>query len=308
MSDQQLSFILTMDSPLIGKVKNDRSLMVWNFFALTKERVTELPPYQDGNVFIEVKATKSGVATIWDKEILIYVASLMMDKLNRGEVPSQRFTFTLHDFCRVTGARPGGAVYDRLKDGFERLQGTQIKTNIETGGEGEDNWFSWVKQAKINYRRNADGIKEMRSATVEICDWLYRAVLKDNRMLTYHHDYFRLGPLERRLYEIGRAHCGAQQGAFKINIEKLRVRVGSNAPLKLFKSKLVNIAKDEKALPEYGISIVDPRRPFGLTDPKAPPLTGRTPLKSWMVLFYRTDKLAKATPFSHAAELPDQEL
>jgi plasmid replication initiation protein len=85
MSEQQLSLMLAVDSPLIGKVKNDRSLMVWNFFALTKERVTELSPYRDGNVFIEVKGTRSGVATIWDKEILIYVASLMMDKVNRGE-------------------------------------------------------------------------------------------------------------------------------------------------------------------------------------------------------------------------------
>jgi plasmid replication initiation protein len=307
MSEQQLSLMLAVDSPLIGKVKNDRSLMVWNFFALTKERVTELSPYRDGNVFIEVKGTRSGVATIWDKEILIYVASLMMDKVNRGEVPPQKFTFTMHDFCRVTGAKPGGAIYERLKEGFERLAGTLIRTNIETGGEGEDNWFSWVKSARINYRRKGGDVREMRSATIELCDWLYRAVLKDNRMLTYHPDYFKLGPLERRLYEIARAHCG-QQGAFKINIEKLRVRVGSNATLKRFKNSLVDIAKSEKALPEYGISIVDPRRPFGLTDPKAPPPPGRTPLKSWMVFFYRTDKLARATPFSQASELFDQEM
>ena len=59
MSEQQLSLMLAVDSPLIGKVKNDRSLMVWNFFALTKERVTELSPYRDGNVFIEVKGTRA---------------------------------------------------------------------------------------------------------------------------------------------------------------------------------------------------------------------------------------------------------
>jgi plasmid replication initiation protein len=305
MVDVQLK--LALDSPLIGKVKNDRTMMVWNFFAITKERVTELPVYDDGQVRIEVRGTSRGVATIWDKEILIYIASLMMDKMNRGEIPSRRLTFTANDFFRVVGIKPSGTAYQRILEGMERLQGTQIRTNIETGGKGEDRAFSWISDFAIEYHRDRNDTKEMKSLTVELCDWLHRAILKDNRMLTYHHAYFRLAPLERRLYEIARAHCG-QQGAFKINIEKLRVRVGSGTPLKQFKNKLVNIAKDEKALPEYAISVVDPRRPFGLTDPKAPPPTGRTPLKSWMVLFYRTDKLSRATPFSQAPELPDHEL
>jgi hypothetical protein len=38
---------LPLDSPLEGKVKSDRTVMVFNFFALTKERVTELPVFED---------------------------------------------------------------------------------------------------------------------------------------------------------------------------------------------------------------------------------------------------------------------
>jgi plasmid replication initiation protein len=228
MVDVQLKLVL--DSPLIGKVKNDRTMMVWNFFAITKERVTELPVYDDGQVRIEVRGTSRGVATIWDKEILIYIASLMMDKMNRGEIPSRRLTFTANDFFRVVGIKPSGTAYQRILEGMERLQGTQIRTNIETGGKGEDRAFSWISDFAIEYHRDRNDTKEMKSLTVELCDWLHRAILKDNRMLTYHHAYFRLAPLERRLYEIARAHCG-QQGAFKINIEKLRVRVGSGTPL-----------------------------------------------------------------------------
>jgi plasmid replication initiation protein len=303
MTDTQL--LLQLDSPLIGKVKKDRTMMVWNFFALTKERMTELPVYNDGTVRIEVTGTKFGVATIWDKEILIYIASIIQDKINRGEATSETVTFTAHDLFRVTGTRADGTSYDRLLEALRRLQSTQILTNIETGGHGETAAFSWVANFTVQHRTRKSGTREMKSITVTVCDWMYRAIRLDGRMLTYHPGYFELAPLERRIYEIARAHCGNQPG-FKINIEKLRLRVGSDMELKSFKRKLVQIAAADHALPEYGISVFDPRRPGGIIDPTRPAPTGRTPLKQWMVLFYRIG--SKATGFTAAPELPDYEL
>ena len=61
------------DSPLCGSAKNERDLMAFNFFSLTREHQTSLPPYDDGKVRIEVKGTDDGIATIWDKELLIYL-------------------------------------------------------------------------------------------------------------------------------------------------------------------------------------------------------------------------------------------
>jgi len=303
VEEAQLS--LSLDSPLIGKVKNGRTMMVWNFFALTKERVTELPVYDDGTVRIEVTGTKHGVATIWDKELLIYLASLIVDKMNRSEPVGRWLTFTAHDFCRVTGQPANGRAYARLHEALRRLQGTQINTNIEAGGVGEDRAFSWLSDAKLEYRIDRKGEKVLKAVSVELCDWLFRAFVKEGRMLTYHPAYFKLAPLERRLYEIARAHCG-QQDAIKINIEKLRLRVGSETPLKQFKNKLINIAKNENTLPEYYIVVYDPRRPGGIVDPTRPPPTGRTPLKQWMVLFARTG--GRATGFTATPELPDHEL
>ncbi|HYE51628.1 MAG TPA: replication initiator protein A, partial [Azospirillaceae bacterium] len=231
-----------LDSPLIGSVKNERAIMVYPFFNLSAvDKKTELPVYDDGRVRIEVKGTKSGVATIYDAEFVIYVASLMVDKMNRGLPVTQSFSFSGHDFFRVTGVSVGGKNYERFEGALDRLQGTQIKTNIETGGEGTDEWFSWCKTAKVEYRKNAKGEKIIKRITVELCDWLYRAILKDNRMLTYDPVYFKLPPLEKRLYEMARAHCGNQAG-FKIGLEKLRMRVGSDLALKDFKSRLVKIA------------------------------------------------------------------
>jgi plasmid replication initiation protein len=295
---------LPLDSPLIGKIKNGRVAMVFNFFSLSREKATELPVYDDGTVRIEVTGTKHGVANIWDKEILIYIISLIQDKLNRGEQVSQVITFTGNDFFRVVGIHATNTAYDRLEEALKRLQSTQIATNLETGGEGESSAFSWVESYRINYRRDRDNNKVMKSVSVQLCSWLYRAVVKDRKILTYHPDYFKLGPTEKRLYEIARAHCGKQNG-FKMNIEKLRLRVGVESDIRVFKSRLVALSKAKKSpIPDYAFSVVDPRR-YGL-DRNAPPPPGRTPAKAYMVFFYRTDSLAKAPIFGQVPEAADE--
>ena len=259
--EQELVPAGSFDSPLHGTVKNDRRMMVWNFFSLDTSRSrTETLSYRDGEVAIEVRAGPMGMATMADKELLIYIASLMVEKMNRGEVPGQTFTFTAHDFFRVCGTAAAGSAYERIKGALDRLQGTQVRTNIETGGEGRDEWFSWIKAARLDYRRTAGGKRTLKAIQVELCDWLYRAILKDNRVLTYDRKYIELTPLERRLYEIARAHCGHQRG-FRINLDKLRQRVGTESDLRRFKYDLRKVA-DSGRIPEYGIILKgDPASP-----------------------------------------------
>jgi plasmid replication initiation protein len=302
----QLSLNLTLSSPLAGTVKNDRRVMVFNFFALCKDRITELPAYEDGDVRIEVIGTKHGVANMWDKELLIYIASLIQERINRGEPVSARVTFTANDFFRVCGSSPGGTSYERLEDSLLRLQGTQIKTNIRTGGEGEAGAFSWISKFRIQYRENAKGERSMRSMTVEICDWLFRAITRDNLILTYNSQYFKLGPLEKRLYEIARAHCGNQTG-FRMNLVKLRQRVGSDMPLRNFKARIGKIAGMPRSpLPDYGLRLVDPIQ-MGFPGRPAVKASGRTPLKRWQVFFYPLVIVDKQQDYLVAAPLIDDD-
>lgn len=288
-ADATAQLVLDLDSPLRGRVKNDRTVMVWSFFSLSKERVSELPIYDDGQVRIEISGSKHGVANIWDEEVLIYVASLLQDKINRGEPVSRRISFAANDFFRICGMADGGSSYDRIEGALARLQGTQIKTNIETGGECEGGFFSWLSDAKMRYRRLKGGERRLHGVEVELCDWLFRAIVRDRRMLTYDLEYFKLGPLERRLYEVARAHCGSQPG-FRMGIDKLRQRTGSDMPLKTFKWRLAEMVK-QNALPRYGMRIVDPKLRNGST-PKY------TRLKSLQVFFYRLDDAA--LPFADA--------
>jgi hypothetical protein len=96
-----------LDSPLTGDVSNDRNTMLHSFFALEAKR-TDPIQYRSGGVEIIVQGTKSGIATINDKELLVYICSIASQKLARGEPVSQKFRFTAHDFFSVTGKTPGG--------------------------------------------------------------------------------------------------------------------------------------------------------------------------------------------------------
>src|SRR5262249_20156098 len=151
------------------------------------------------------------IATIYDKDLILYIASLMADKLRRGELrpddpkPDREFTFTAHDFFRVAGRDTAGKAYERLLQMLQRLQGTQVRTNIEMAGEGTDGVFSWIDAVNTRYRRNAKKEKELVSVSVTLCAWLFRGILNDTRLLTFADEYFDLAPLERRLYEIAKA-------------------------------------------------------------------------------------------------------
>jgi len=209
-------------------------------------------------------------------------------------------TFTAHDLFRVTGTQPGGSAYDRLEQALRRLKSTTVFTNIETGGEGEDSGFSWVLDYKIRYRRGSGGEKTMRAIEILLCDWIYRAILKDGKMLTYDHRYFELPPLQKRLYEIARAHCGRQAG-FKMNLEKLRLRVGTPMEPRHFKQELLRIARGKKGLPGYGLTLLDPRA----QNPAGPKPATRPSPKTLLVFFFPTEKRSGMVPPSQAPLIGD---
>ncbi|WP_016858027.1 replication initiator protein A [Candidatus Williamhamiltonella defendens] len=61
----------------------------------------------------------------------------------------------------------------------------------------------------------------------------------------------RLKAIDRRLYEIARKHCG-HQGEFTIALEKLHLKTGSTALLKMFRHNIKQLAKTND-LPDYGL-------------------------------------------------------
>ena len=246
--------LFVLDSPLLTEVRGERSLMAYPFFALTKTAWKKSLIYKTDAVSIEIGPGPRGVATIYDKEVLLYIASLLVAKLDAGEKVAQDFYFTAHDLFRVTGVNGSARSYSRLSDALERLQGTQIKTNIEAGGEGQSGFFSWLSEAQLHYTKNGKGDKRLKGVKVRLCDWLYRAILRDRRVLEYSPSYFQLGPVERRLYEVARSTCTA--GSVQIGLDDLRLQLGYQNSLKHFRHVMKGIA-DLNTIPDYHIVMSD---------------------------------------------------
>jgi plasmid replication initiation protein len=204
-----------------------------------------------------VRPSANGVATIYDKEIVLYIASLMAAKIEAGESVAQDFVFTAHDLFSVTGSNHSARSYQRLSEALERLQGTQIKTNIEAGGEGEEGFFSWLSEARLHYSKTRTGEKRLKAVKVRLCDWLYRAILRDRQVLDYAATYFQLGPIERRIYEVARATSpDSEDGRLEVDLATFRLQIGYQNPLANFRAALKHIAGTQ-IIPDYDLALVE---------------------------------------------------
>jgi hypothetical protein len=92
----------------------------------------------------------------------------------------------------------------------------------------------------------------MVQVAVTLSDWLFRAVLAKS-VLTLSRDYFRLRkPLERRVYELARKHCGRQPD-WRISIPVLARKSGSASPMRVFR-RMIRDMMAEDHLPEYSLA------------------------------------------------------
>jgi plasmid replication initiation protein len=286
--------LFALDSPLMSEVRGERSLMAFPFFALSKGKWTKPLAYKTDTVSIEIVPTAKGVATIYDKEIVLYIASLMVRKLEAGEEVSQDFYFTAHDLFCVTGNNPSARSYARLSQALERLQGTQIKTDIETGGEGEEGYFSWLSEARLFYSKSKEkpGERRLKAVRVRLCDWLFRAILRDRQVLDYAAAYFQLGPVERRLYEIARSGC--VDGPYELGLDDLRLQLGYQNTLAHFRHILKAIIEAD-AIPDYSFAFSDAVE----EEPVAPGQAGKGARRGRPTGLTRVVIAAKAVSIDH---------
>lgn len=208
---------------------------------------------QDGSRAITVTPSVLGRATQFDKDLLIYVVSQMTEALNRErpDANSRTVRFVVYDYLVTTNKLTGGKEYQRLQDALERLRGTSIKTNIKTGGQRVKEGFGIVDSWKI-IEKSPDNDK-MIAVEVSLSQWLFNAV-QAHEVLTINPDYFRLRkPIERRLYELARKHCG-NQARFVIGVELLQEKCGSKSALFEFRRVLRDIIKTN-TLPDYTMEL-----------------------------------------------------
>lgn len=243
---------LFLDSMVNAPMKDDRALMEYPFFSLQKNPRFEPIVYQDAkrNVRIEVNPGDRGIATIWDKDVLIYIASVLNDRLERNIDVERSVAFSVYDFLRSTGRGVGKDAYNAFFDAIYRLRSTTIVTTIEADGARERTGFGWISDFQVVEKEIKSGKKIMSHAVITLNDWMFRAIVKDRRVLTISRDYFELTMgLKRRLYELARKHCGRQK-RWDISLGKLLEKCGSMQEPRFFKRDLRRIA-EENDLPDY---------------------------------------------------------
>jgi len=243
--------------------KDDMATMEHPVFSLSTRPDRRVLRYAHGTTRVEITPSVKGLATIHDKDVLIYCISQLVARLNRGEAVAAELKLVARDLLCATGRESSGDGYRRLREAFERLSGTRIVTNIVTGGIETTRGFGLIESWEI-LRRTRTG--RMISVRVRLSDWLYRAVL-DRAVLTLSRDYFRLRkPLERRVYELARKHCG-RQAEWRIGLETLLTKTGSASPRRVFRRMIRDMAAAD-ALPDYTLSFaadlltVRPRSPL----------------------------------------------
>jgi plasmid replication initiation protein len=229
-------------------LKADRHTMEHPMFSLSKTPDRKERYYEHNGRTVTVMPSSRGVATIWDKDILLYCISVLVNGLNQGRRDiSRTVRLKAYDLLVVTNRSTGGDHYKRLEAAFDRLAGTRIKTNITTNGVRVREGFGLIDNWKIVERSPGNG--RMVAVEVTLNEWLYNAIIA-HEVLTLNRDYFRLdGGLERRLYELARKHCG-NQARWSISVELLHKKSGSAGPLKRFREFVKKIA-NEDALPDY---------------------------------------------------------
>lgn len=219
------------------------------FYSLTKKPVTTPTRYDHKGNWIQITPSVVGMATIYDKDILIFCISQIISAMKRGEKVSKRVRFNCSDLLKFANRGCHGGAYDALENSIARLNGTVISTNIvNPADETEEQYktFSLIHEGSVIRNKGRRSICE-----IVLSDWVFNSI-KLKGVLTLHPDYFKLDkPVERRVYELARKHCG-QKIHDDMFIETLYSKSGSIAELKEFRRSIKGIA-ERNQLPDYEV-------------------------------------------------------
>ena len=269
--------------------KDDIASMEHPVFSLsTKPDMRHLHYEHNGNT-VEITPSGIGLATIHDKDILLYCASYLRSAIADGYTPSKTIRFTAYDLLVSTNRLTNGRSYERLKAALIRLRGTTITTNIKTGGQEITKVFGLIDSAGV-VKEDESG--RVIAAEIELSKWFYNAILA-NELLTINRDYFRLRkPLERRIYELARKHCG-EQSEWKIGLKTMHKKIGTTAQIRKLRFQIKELIKTNH-LPDYTVSMADDVVRFAPRRSRSPGTNHQEALPFLMPDTY--DKAKKAAP------------
>jgi plasmid replication initiation protein len=228
--------------------RDAQDLMSYPFFSLSKTHRVRPIDFCVGDIAIRVEAVPDhGMATIWDADILIWVASQIVEARDLGLRTSRLISATPYEILTFIGRGTSVRDYQRLKASLDRLQATTVSTSIRQPTGGRRHRFSWINE----WHECVDESGMASGMELVVPDWLYRAVLDDALVLTIDRAYFDLtGGLDRWLYRLVRKHGGHQRGGWRFDFRHLHQKSASLSPFKRFAFELRDAIR-RQPLPGY---------------------------------------------------------
>ena len=222
----------------IPYARDDIASMEYPIFAL-KAGDTKDVIYEHNGFITHIKPNSAGRATIFDKDVWIYAISKLMQAKFDGNDITSAVEVSASDFFKATNRGDGGNQFVLFRDALRRLSATRIETEIETGGVHSASGFGLLDEWEVLEENSS---KIPLKVVIQLPQWLYRSI-ESNEVLAISNDYFRLKkPIDRRIYEIARKHCG-RQVSWKISLDKLHQKTGATMASKYFRQAILSLIK-----------------------------------------------------------------
>lgn len=165
-------------------LKDDRASMEHPMFSLAKKPDTAIRRYEHNGGSITIAPGAYGMPTIWDKDVLIYCCSQLIEGIRQGKEPKRDVVFPAYNFLVSTKRSTGKRGYDLVTQALERLAGVRITTNIVTGGMIEDRGFGLIGDWDTSFSLEGHRIAYVE---VELAQWLYRGYVQSSCNLFQRH-------------------------------------------------------------------------------------------------------------------------
>lgn len=244
--------------PAFGDIaaRDARDTMEFPFFSLSKKPRFKALTFNNEarGIMIHVSGGEpNGIATIWDKDFLIWLVSQVREALDRGETPSRTIYFHPYQLLKAIRRGVSKRDYERMERAFIRLGNTTVHTTLRTDERTYRKGFHWIEEYSTALENKTGEAAGMWS--VMLSNWLFKAALNKTQVLTLDDDYFLLtGGRERWLYLTARKHGGRQETGFAMPMKTLHTKCGTDEEYKFWAHEIRQLVKADE-LPGYSLAL-----------------------------------------------------
>ena len=243
-------------SPQEKAARDLTEMMEVPFLALSKNR-REPIIYEkhDGPNMTRVKISRHTghfLASIYDWDIVLYVAGKMQEILNKGsDIPPRTMIIPRHELLKSLRRHDGKREEKNLRAALSRLQLTGIETTIRNEDGRYAAGFGFLDSWGYTER------KDIREIRITLSQWLYDGICVKGALLLVDPDYFSItSALKRFLYRTARKHVGGHGNTWEFSVETLYEKSGSESEFKFFKRDL-KVAVLQNDVPGYHLEWIE---------------------------------------------------